>query len=618
MGKMKRQNQKLKSFWVALLAGLLSCIFSFWVSLPNCFAQDIQFEATVDKTVVSLGSSLQLNLNFYGTQDVTAPDLPEIDGFNWRYLGPSTRVSVVNGKVSSSITHIYTLLPLKTGTFTIPSFSIEYNGKKYISNLITVEVVQGQISQPQTRQWRNYEESVESLEDKIFLVMEAGKNKAYVNEVIPLTIKLYITQLQVRDIRYPEIEHQGFSVEKFSNYKQRQEILNGIMYEVVEFNANIFSLNAGEFKLGPAELKCNLIVKKSKQKSSSPFLGDDFFDNFFGVYEEYPLSLKSIGIPITILEVPQENKPFDFDGATGDFQFYVEATPKEVKIGDPIILKMIVSGKGNFQTVNSPSLKLGDDFKVYEPEIKLDVATKTFEQVIIPKNDKISQIPKINFSFFDPETQEYKTIAKGPISIRVIPLSPEEKAKVLEPQKAKEEVAPEREFLGRDIIYIKDIPGKFKKKGEFLYKNKVFILIQCIPLIAVIATIIFKKRKERLERDARYARRLRASRKVKRNLLKVQHFLAAEKATDFFDAVFKTLQEYIGDKFHISTAGITTDTIEELKVRNLDEEILDKLKVCFNNCDIARYAPSAIKKQEMINTFELLQKIIDALERTKI
>lgn len=612
------RSQKSKSFWAGLLAGLLSCIFAFGVRLPNCFAQDIQFEVTVDKTTVSLGSSLQLNLNFYGTQDGTAPNLPEIDGFNWRYLGPSTRISVVNGKTSSSITHIYTLLPLKTGTFTIPSFSVEYKGKNYSSNSISVEVVQGQISQPPTRQGENYEEAVGSLEDKIFLVMEADKNTAYVNEIIPLTTKLYITQLPIRDIQYPEIKHQGFSVEKFSNYTQHQEVLNGVMYEVVEFNTNIFALNAGELKFGPAELKCNLIVKKSRQKSPSPFFDDDFFDNFLGVYEQYPLNLKSVGIPLTILEVPQVNKPFDFNGAIGDFQFYVEATPKEVNVGDPITLKVIISGKGNFQTVNMPFLNFSDNFKAYEPEIKQNETTKIFEQVIIPKNDKVKQIPETSFSFFNPATKQYETITKEPIAIKVNPLSLEEKPKILEAPEWKKEVTSETESLGKDIIYIKDIPCKFKKKGEFLYKNTVFILIQFVPFLAVIATIIFKKRKARIETDARYARRLRASRKVKRNLLKVQHFLAAEKATDFFDAVFKTLQEYIGDKFHLSTAGITTDTIEELKVRNLGEEILDKLKVCFNNCDIARYAPSAIKKQEMINTFELLQKIIDALERTKI
>ncbi|MBC8498930.1 MAG: hypothetical protein H8D39_00155, partial [Candidatus Atribacteria bacterium] len=61
----------------------------------SCFAEDINFEVSVDRTNVSLGKSLRLNLVFEGTQDISAPELPTIDGFDWHYLGPSTSMSVV-------------------------------------------------------------------------------------------------------------------------------------------------------------------------------------------------------------------------------------------------------------------------------------------------------------------------------------------------------------------------------------------------------------------------------------------------------------------------------------------------------------------------------------------
>ena len=73
----------------------------FWITLAlllaltgSVFAQDVNFEATVDQAKVSLGRGLRLNLIFYGTQDVPAPELPDIDGFDWRYLGPSKRISM--------------------------------------------------------------------------------------------------------------------------------------------------------------------------------------------------------------------------------------------------------------------------------------------------------------------------------------------------------------------------------------------------------------------------------------------------------------------------------------------------------------------------------------------
>jgi len=87
------------------------------------YASDIRVEATVDRNKISLGSATQLNLTFYGVQNVPRPDLPDIEGFDWRYLGPSTRMSIINGMVSSSVTHMYMLVPLKAGKFTIPSLS---------------------------------------------------------------------------------------------------------------------------------------------------------------------------------------------------------------------------------------------------------------------------------------------------------------------------------------------------------------------------------------------------------------------------------------------------------------------------------------------------------------
>jgi hypothetical protein len=598
-------------------------IFIIGILLPILsFAKDINFDVTVDRSKVSLGSSITLNLNFHGTQDIPAPKLPSIDGFDVRYVGPSTQMSIVNGKISTSITHIYSLLPLKVGTFTIPSFSVEYDGKIYTSNPIQIEIVQSSVSQPQGIPQTGQPEAVtQGLEDRIFLVMSVDKTKAYVNEIIPVTFKLYINKLAIRDIQYPEFLHEGFSVGEFSEAKKYQEILNDVLYDVIEFNANIFGMRAGQLKLGPAELRCNLIVKKQPRRRRSFFFDDDFFDSdifddFFTRYENYPLVLKSIDIPILVMELPDENRPNSFTGALGNYQFFLEANPKEVKVGDPITLKMVVRGKGNFKTVNPPTLNLEDNFKVYEPEVTQDKTSKIFEQVIIPKDSSITEIPKISFSFFDTRSGQYRTITKGPIPIKVNPLPEEEKLKVVELPTT--EMIRKREVLGRDIIYIKDSLDPLRRKGEFLYRNKLFVASQLIPIIAVISIFFIYRRKERLLTDVRYARRLRAPRKAKKNLSQVYRLLDPKKGDKFFDAVFMTLREYLGDKFHLPSAGITANVVEEeLRPRNINQEVLNKIRECFNTCDTARYAPSSVTKEEMVKTFKLLEEIIDELERMK-
>lgn len=118
--------------------------------------------------------------------------------------------------------------------------------------------------------------------------------------------------------------------------------------------------------------------------------------------------------------------------------------------------------------------------------------------------------------------------------------------------------------------------------------------------------------------DLGYARRLQAPRKAKKNLAMAQRLLKSKEANKFYDAVFKTMQEYLGDKFHLPTAGLTSDVVEELRRKEIDEELLKRIRQCFDDCDSARYAPSSITKEQMAKTFDLLAGIIAEFGRMRI
>ncbi|MFH1593313.1 MAG: BatD family protein [Candidatus Omnitrophota bacterium] len=611
-----RGNDKLR-----LLRAMCSMLCIAYLSLyaTECHAEDVRFEVTVDKNKISLGTIANLSFTFYGTQDVGRLDLPDIRGFNWRYLGPSTRMSIVNGRVSSSITHSYALLPLEAGDFSIPPLSVYYNGKTYNSDPIPIQVVSGPFKEPASSPPGNgANDQAEGLKDRLFLTMEVSKRKAYVNEIIPVTVKLYINQLDIRDVQYPVLLHEGFSVDKFPEPKQYREVIGNIAYNVIELNTNIFGMRPGELKLGPAEIKCNLLAKNSRRQRSR-FFDDDFFDSFFtGGAEKYPLTLTSQDTPVTIVPLPQEGIPPDFNGALGDYEFSLKADPKKVKVGDPITLRMTVTGKGNFKTVTPPTLEFGDDFKIYQPEARQDQTGKVFEQVIIPKKDTIEEIPEVSFSYFDTRAGKYKITKAGPIPIEVEPLPAGESLKIFETPEGISRAIHRREILGRDIIFIKDSPGRLKPKGKYLYENSLFKVMQFAPILAIVSVLILQRRKDRLNTDIRYARRLRASGKAKKNLRKARRALGSKTPDIFFDAVFKTLQEYIGDKFHLPTAGITSSVVETLQYNGVNTETLDKIRECFNNCDMARYASSSITKGDMAGTLKLLEEIVDKLERAKV
>ncbi len=580
-------------------------------------AEEKRFEASLERNVIALGQSVQLSLAFQDTRDVPRPELPEIDGLQLRYRGPSTVMSIVNGRMSSSITHMYSLIPLKTGKFSIGPLSFDYKGNTFTSNALNLEVVDRPVSSKEPA-GGSQAEGVE-LGDRVLLEMKAGKNRAYMNEVVPLTIKLYVSSLSIRDIQYPAFEHEGFSADEFEKPKQYQKNRGGVIYEVIEFNTKLFGTRPGEFSLGPAELKANILIKKQGRRRS-PFgdiFGNDPFDNFFGGYEQAPIELRSETSSLQVLPFPKDGKPEGFSGAVGDFGLSVEVSPVEVKQGDPVTVRMVVSGSGNFNTVTSPSLKDEEGFKVYEPQVTQQGNRKVFEQILIPLSDSIKEIPAVSFSFFDPVKEQYRTLSKSHIPITVKKREKEEAITFVEGPQAVEKIL-SKEKLGRDIIYIKESPGRLRKRGGYLYKNPVFLTFQFVPLILFVSAMMVQRRRERLRTDIVYARRLSAPRKATKGIRKAEGYLKNSKSEEFYGSVYKTLQEYIGDRYHIPAGGITSDIVDtSLKDKAIDEGILVRLKGIFKECDLARYASSGLVKSDMEKTLKDLREVIDYMERHK-
>ncbi|MCK5179410.1 MAG: protein BatD, partial [Candidatus Omnitrophica bacterium] len=350
--------------------------------VPYVFAQGISIEVELTSKKITLGSSSQLTITVNGSNDVGRIQLPKIDGFDVQYVGPSTRVSIINGQYSSSKAFTYSLFPLKEGQFEIPTFNIVVSGKTYQVEPIPIEVVGSSegltpVSQAQVR-----------LEDKIFLVLEAPKREVYLNERLAIKVLLFVSGFSVNDVQYPEFDHVGFSIGEYEKPKQYQQIVSGIRYNVVEFSTEIYPTRTGELSFGPARTGCNILVERSngsaRSRGRNSIFDDDFFNSFFSRHEKRPIKLESEGAMINVLPFPEQGKPEDFSGVVGQFDFNVSVSPTKIKEGDPITFRMTVLGKGNLTAIQMPSLSPEANFKLYDPQVFEKGNIKKTEQVIIP------------------------------------------------------------------------------------------------------------------------------------------------------------------------------------------------------------------------------------------
>ncbi|MDP8258715.1 MAG: BatD family protein [Candidatus Aadella gelida] len=611
---------KIKSFTIALLAVLVCTAFC-----GNVFAEEKRLEASLERTTVSVGNPVYLYITFIGAQDVTEPEIIQINGLKINYVGASTKISIINGARTQSVTHTYLVIARSGGRFDIGPFAALYGGKRYNAPAVTL-IASGtpassgasRTQNTSSRTTKSYQQTVNENQN-LFVTMEIPKRQVYVNEMLPISILLYVGQVKVKNVQYPTYRHEGFSGGEFGNPRRMRRTMNGRNYEVLSFKQDLYAIKEGNYQLGPARINCQLMAKRGGTNRSARFSIDDFFGGNFG-YVTYPAEAISESVPIKILPFPEKGRPSDFQGAVGNFNMTVYVKPTTVKVGDPIVITMTVTGDGNLDTVTSPVIDFTDDFKTYEPEVQRDNNRKIYEQILIPKTHNITEIPKVSFSFLDPRTGRYKTVSKGPFPMSVMERPDSEKGvkMVSMPGGIGVNVYPKEE-LGKDILHIKEDIGQVKKKNGELYRNKIFLYVQILPLLLLAAFYKGYKRKERMLTDKRYARFMKAPKKARKGLEKARVYLEKGDTLLFYDAVFKAMQGYLANKLNIAIGNISARSVEEkLHGSGYDEDLIKMIHEVFESCEMARYASSTTGGEESQKVFDMVKRVIDRIERAKL
>lgn len=580
------------------------------------YSQDIRFGAAVDQTTMELGSFLQLTLTVDGTQSADPVDLPDIEGVQSRYLGPSTHISIINGQSTQSIAFLYHLYPSKVGQFQIPAVNITISGQNYTTQPINFTVVNS--LGPTSHGQGHAPPTAGSLQDRIFVVMGLEKSEFYINEQIPVTIKLLINNVAVGDIQYPKFEHVGFSVDEYQAHKRYEQVIAGIRYQIFEFKTFAYPTRTGDLTLGPTRQVCSIRFKKPRPRGRRNIFDDDFFGGFFETYSTRSVTLESDALAVKVLPLPEAGKPEGFTGAVGRFGFEATVSPREVRVGDPITVRITVFGEGNLKMVKMPSFPEGGKklFKSYDPQISEEDGKKIFEQVVIPKTDKIESVSSIRLSYFDPQKKQYQTVTRGPFPLKVQKVEEGEGLKVVGLPRQGGPLIFEEEDLGRDIIFIKDRPGAFKSAGSRLYKNFLFLLSVALAIVVWLGCLAVYHITHKIKTDVRFARRLKAPRHAKKGLQEAKAYMNQGDQKQFYDTLFKTLQSYLGNRFHMPAGTITLETIRDVvKEKKLKETILEDIKIVFDECEVVRYASAQLDKDKVRDRYRQTEKIIDFFER---
>src|SRR5262249_38718217 len=130
------------------------------------------------------------------------------------------------------------------------------------------------------------------------------------------------------------------------------------------------AVKAGALSLGPVTVGMVLELP-SATRQRDPF---DPFGFFGSRTEQKQVSIATDTEKIQALMLPRENVPPGFNDAIGKYTMTMTAGPSNVAAGDPITVKVQISGRGSLDTLTLPDQPAWHDFKTYPPTTKVETS----------------------------------------------------------------------------------------------------------------------------------------------------------------------------------------------------------------------------------------------------
>ena len=574
---------------------------AFALITVGSYAESTQFTMTAPN-VVRAGEQFRLSftLNERGT-DLQLPDLSNFEIL----MGPSTSQSssfqMINGKTTQSVTfsYIYVLRAKAEGTFTIRPASIKVDGKIFESNSLEIQVVKGQ-AQPSQQQGNSTSQgqssdntSTDINKENLFVKVEVTKNNVYKGEQIIATVKLFVSpNVPVRgfnDVKLPSYE--GFwtqDIEVPNQVSFNREVYDNKIYQVGILKKTIlFPQQTGNIKIDPFEITC-IVQQRVRQQRS-------FFDDFFDNYRNVNAKVTSDPVYIRVKDLPPA--PGNFYGAVGAFNYSVGIDKEKLKSNEAATLKINITGNGNLKLIEAPKVEFPADFEVYDPKTSDRTnasdnglnGNKTFEYLFIPRYAGEYTIPAVSFSYFNPATQKYETRSAGPFTIQVEKGDEDQNATVVS-SFSKEDVR----FIGKDIRFIKQNNQKLTIKGYTFFGTTEFYLVYLAGILLFVVIYIIYRKKARENANLALMRNKKANQVARKRLKEAASFMKNNKAEEFYESVLKAFWGYLSDKLGIPVADLNRGNASaSLLSRQVQQEVVDEFIQIIDDCEFARYAPSA-------------------------
>lgn len=562
--------------------------------LPQVLRAQITAEAS--KEEVTLQERFQVTYVIEGdAEDFQAPDFS-----HFRVLsGPqrSSRLSIINGRISRSTSYSYILQPRQVGTFMISPAVVRTGINRIEHESDPLKIV---VREAPARS----EAQADNLQDKpVFINVDLSKQRVYQGEQLVATFTLYSRHrlVELEPLDFPDLTN--FWAEDFEMPDRlgvEQKRLNGEMFYTVELKRTaLFPQKSGKLFIEPMEL--DVVVQIQTREPS-------FFDPW-GASRNERVSARSQRQVIEVLPLPEENRPEDFSGLVGDFALSSEMERQSLKAGEATTLSYRITGEGNLTTIPVPEPEAPAGIEVYDPEVEQEVnrysstlrGRVSYDYLLVPRDTGRFVIPPQQLSYFDPEQERYVTLRGEEYVLEVAP----GEGGFVQP--------PKRNLPAEEQLAGIATEARLHEDGEYFFFSPLFVAGMVAPLALAGVLFLFVSRRKRAEERERLQEQDAAANSKKR-LAQAKEHLQQQEKEPFYTAVYTAIVLYLQDRLEISTSDFTREQVaERLRVQQVPEEQVSEVQRLLNHCEMARYAPMT-GQVDMQQTFEQANSLLTQLQ----
>lgn len=536
---------------------------------------------SLSRSTVSIDETVDLILKIDDGGFPRAPALPLPDGLT--ELGQSNQRVTVNGDTEYSIR--YTLKAEKTGEYQIGPFRLNTSNGSERVPAVTLTVTEATV--------------FETNED-LFVTLESTAESALVRENIELTLTFY-TRISIGDINVLDFPAEGFELSEWQQIRSSNKQVGQKIYRTQRFVARLTPTQAGEYLLNPT-FRVNVMEV------------DNAFGMMFQTRSSRSVRLKlEEPLRLEITPPPIAGRPEDYSGHLGNFRLKADISPKEVRVGDPVTLRVELSGTGSLQQALPPGMKESEDFKVYQPRLITEnmqrdgrTGRKITEQVIIPKHAEVSEVPALDFSYYDTQAREYKTIQTGPFPLTVIEgdgLQTTTSVSSLPSADGVQEI----KVLGRDLVYLKNDPGRLVS-FQSLQPGWTFTGLCTLPFCIWALTGFFVTQNQKKNSDGEALRRQKAPRGLRKQLKQLD-----ENQGEVFGSIWMVLSEYISARLNLPPGESPSQDLINRLPDTITPETKQALANWITRCERALFAgaPPIADREKVLDDFRSLMLKLD-------